>query len=77
MLVRSRLRLFGVFCCLIVIHAVLFAQSTPAASTQVQVTFYSSGSFLKGYIPGYKHAKFNGRIMDGHKPSTSIPASIR
>jgi hypothetical protein len=27
---------------------------------------YSSGSFLKSAIPGDKHAKFSGRIMDGN-----------
>jgi len=41
------------------------AQGT-TASPQVQVTFYSSGSFLRSAIPGDKHAKFAGRIMDGN-----------
>jgi hypothetical protein len=36
--------------------------STPA---QAEVTFYSSGSFLKSAIPFNKHATFAGRIMDG------------
>ena len=31
---------------------------------QVQVTFYSSGSFLKSAMPDYKYGKFSGRIMD-------------
>jgi hypothetical protein len=39
------------------------AQAT--TSPQVEVTFYSSGSFLKSAIPFNKHAKFAGRIMDG------------
>ena len=41
------------------------AQGT-TASPQVQVTFYSSGSFLRSAIPGDKNAKFSGRIMDGN-----------
>jgi hypothetical protein len=34
-------------------------------SPQVEVTFYSSGSFLKSAIPGNKRGTFAGRIMDG------------
>ncbi len=40
------------------------AQGTTAVVPQVQVTFYSSGSFLKSAMPGYKYGKFSGRIMD-------------
>ena len=40
------------------------AQGTTTALQQVPVTFYSSVSFLKSAIPGEKHAKFSGRIMD-------------
>jgi len=48
------------------------AQGTPTASPQVQVTFYSSGRFLRSAIPGDKHAKFSGRIMDGNNQLTML-----
>ncbi len=56
---------------LVLLPTALSAQSTPPATAapqptpeQVQVTFYSSGSFFKGAVPGYKYGMFNGRIMD-------------
>jgi hypothetical protein len=66
MLLSFQLRLLSASAIFIIIHGVLLAQGTQAA-TQVPVTFYSSGSFLKSAIPGYKHGKFAGRIMDGQK----------
>ncbi len=60
-------RVLGSAFSLAVTHLMLLAQGTATASPQVEVTFYSSGSFLKGMIPGDKHAKFSGRIMDGDK----------
>jgi len=46
-------------------HVISLAQLTTKPAAPVEVTFYSSGSFLKSAIPGDKHAKFAGRIMDG------------
>ncbi len=43
-----------------------FAQVATTASPQVEVTFYSSASFLKSAIPLNEHSQFRGRIMDGH-----------
>jgi hypothetical protein len=40
------------------------AAQTSAGGGQAQVTFYSSGSFAKSILPGYKYGKFAGRIMD-------------
>ncbi len=40
------------------------AQQTSAVGDQAQVTFYSSGSFARSILPGYKYGMFNGRIMD-------------
>jgi hypothetical protein len=40
------------------------AQQTSVGGAQAQVTFYSSGSFAKSIVPGYKFGKFIGRIMD-------------
>jgi hypothetical protein len=50
--------------CLLAFGDHLRAQAAPAAPQQVQVTFYSSGSLLKGGLPGYKYGAFTGRIMD-------------
>jgi hypothetical protein len=52
--------------CVIILHGVGVAEDSQP-SPKVPVTFYSSGSFLKGSIPGYKYGKFAGRIMDGHQ----------
>lgn len=63
----ARFRLLGVAISVAVISLLSLAQDKATASQQAQVTFYSSGSFLKSAIPGEKHAKFSGRIMDGDK----------
>jgi hypothetical protein len=63
----ARFRFLGVAFFLALANPFSLAQGTTTASPQVQVTFYSSGSFLKSAIPGDKHAKFSGRIMDGDK----------
>jgi hypothetical protein len=63
----AQLRFLGVALSLVLTNLFSLAQGTTAASPQVQVTFYSSGRFLKSAIPGNKHAMFLGRIMDGNK----------
>jgi hypothetical protein len=62
MLSLVSLRFLGLVVCLMSVHQSLLAQGTPA--TAAQVTFYSTGSFLKAAAPGYKYGKFVGRIMD-------------
>jgi hypothetical protein len=42
----------------------IFSQTVTATAPKAQVTFYSSGSFLKTAIPGYKYGDFAGRIFD-------------
>jgi hypothetical protein len=58
------LRLSALAICLVPANLSLFAQGATVVSPQVQVTFYSSGNFLKSAMPGYKYGKFSGRIMD-------------
>jgi hypothetical protein len=41
-----------------------FAQDKTAEPPQALVTFYSTGSFWKTGIPGYKHGNFVGLIFD-------------
>jgi hypothetical protein len=52
--------------CLAVLQSPALAQQTSAGGAQAQVTFYSSGSFAKSILPGYKYGKFIGRIMVEH-----------
>jgi hypothetical protein len=59
-------RFSGVAAWLIVSSLWSEAQNKPDVASQVKVTFYSSGSFLKATMPGYKHGMFSGRIMDEH-----------
>ncbi|MGD0799401.1 MAG: hypothetical protein ABR910_16920 [Acidobacteriaceae bacterium] len=40
------------------------SQVPTAPTSQAQVTFYSTGSFWKTSLPGYKYGDFKGRIMD-------------
>lgn len=40
------------------------AQTPVPVAPQVEVTFYSSGSFMKAAIPGYKYGDFAGKIFD-------------
>jgi hypothetical protein len=42
----------------------VFSQVKAAESPQALVTFYSTGSFWKSGIPGYKHGSFAGLIFD-------------
>jgi hypothetical protein len=42
----------------------MLSQTTSATAPKAQVTFYSSGSFLKTAIPGYKYGNFAGKIFD-------------
>jgi hypothetical protein len=42
----------------------LLSQTVTPAAPKAQVTFYSSGSFLKAALPGYKYGDFAGRIFD-------------
>jgi hypothetical protein len=44
------------------------AQTSPTAPLQAQVTFYSTGSFWKGGLPGYKHGVFVGLLFDDKAP---------
>ncbi len=53
-----------VISCLAVLLMPTLAQQVSAGGAPAQVTFYSSGSFAKGILPGYKYGKFTGRIMD-------------
>jgi hypothetical protein len=62
-----RFGFLGVALSVALTHVFSVAQVTTTVSPRVEVTFYSSGSFLKSAIPGDKHAKFSGRIMDGDK----------
>ncbi len=64
-----RFRFSGVALSVALTHVFSLAQVTTIASPQAEVTFYSSGSFLKSAIPGDKHAKFSGRIMVGRTNS--------
>jgi hypothetical protein len=57
-------RLLGVAFSIFVFAHAAWTQSKTVGPPQVQVTFYSSGSFLKAAIPGYKYGNFAGRIMD-------------
>jgi hypothetical protein len=50
------------------------AQTNP--SPKVEVTFYSSGSFLKSAIPFNRHAKFVGRIMDGDNQLAMLMSGV-
>lgn len=40
------------------------SQTVTPPAPKAQVTFYSSGSFLKADIPGYQYGAFVGRIFD-------------
>src|ERR1700691_3897538 len=50
--------------CFFVLPSAGFGQDKAVAPTQAEVTFYSTGSFWKSSIPGYKHGDFIGLIFD-------------
>jgi hypothetical protein len=50
--------------CFFVLTSTGSGQDKAVAPTQAEVTFYSTGSFWKSAIPGYKHGDFIGLIFD-------------
>ncbi len=53
--------------CLATLPRPTLTQQTSATGDGAQVTFYSTGSFAKTILPGYKYGKFRGRIMDEYE----------